>query len=247
MKRTAVAAVFLAAAVGLADSTSVPGQKGVTPMKMIENITWLGQSTVRIKAAGKTIYIDPYQISKREPADIILVTHAHADHLSLKDIAKLATGETVFVAPRDCASKIQTTRKTDVCILKPGEDTQIGDIRIEATYAYNVVKTKFHPRKNNWVGYILTVDGVRIYHAGDTERIPEMTSMSCDIAMLPLGQTYTMNSVADAAAAAVDVNAKIAIPIHYGMYEGKLEDAEEFKRLLEGKVKVVIKEHAAMP
>jgi L-ascorbate metabolism protein UlaG (beta-lactamase superfamily) len=106
---------------------------------------------------------------------------------------------------------------------------------------YNVVKTNFHPNQNNWVGYIITVDRVRIYHAGDTERIPEMMTFSRDIAMLPLGQTYTMNSVEDAAKAAIDVKAKTAIPIHYDMYEGAKADAEMFKKLQEGMVTVVIK------
>jgi L-ascorbate metabolism protein UlaG (beta-lactamase superfamily) len=106
--------------------------------------------------------------------------------------------------------------------------------------AYNVVKTNYHPKGNKWVGYILTIDGVKIYHAGDTERIPEMQEFTCDIVMLPLGQTYTMNSVEEAAEATLDVQAKIAIPIHYGMYEGTVEDAKKFQELLKNKVQVVI-------
>ncbi|MCK4836639.1 MAG: MBL fold metallo-hydrolase, partial [Candidatus Aminicenantes bacterium] len=97
-------------------------------------------------------------------------------------------------------------------------------------------------KENQWVGYILTIDGIRIYHAGDTERIPEMKNFSCDIALLPLGQTYTMNSVKEAAEAAIDVKAKIAIPIHYGLYEGKTQDAVEFQNILKDKIKVIIKE-----
>jgi L-ascorbate metabolism protein UlaG (beta-lactamase superfamily) len=105
-----------------------------------------------------------------------------------------------------------------------------------------VVKTNYHPKENNWIGYIIDVDGVLVYHAGDTERIPEMRNMIVDIALLPLGQTYTMNSVEEAAEAAIDINPSIAVPIHYGMYEGSVEDALKFKELLAGKVEVVILE-----
>jgi L-ascorbate metabolism protein UlaG (beta-lactamase superfamily) len=118
----------------------------------------------------------------------------------------------------------------------------IDGILIEAVPAYNIVKTNFHPKANNWVGYILTIDKIRIYHTGDTERIPEMKNMACDIILLPLGQTYTMNSVEEAAEATLDVKAKIAIPIHFGLYEGKAEDAQKFQALLKVKVKVIIKQ-----
>ncbi|MBU1063196.1 MBL fold metallo-hydrolase, partial [bacterium] len=99
----------------------------------------------------------------------------------------------------------------------------------------------FHPKSKNYLGYVLTIDGVRVYHAGDTERIPEMQQFDCDIALLPLGQKYTMNSVYEAANSALDVKAKIAIPIHYDMFEGKLSDADAFQEILKGKVKVIIK------
>lgn len=102
-------------------------------------------------------------------------------------------------------------------------------------------KINYHPKKNKWVGYILTIEDNNVYHAGDTERIPEMKDIVCDIALLPLGQTYTMNSVEDAAEAAIDVKAKIAIPFHYGLYKGTEEDSVKFRKLLKDKVEVVIK------
>ena len=126
-------------------------------------------------------------------------------------------------------------------MLKPGAQKIVAGVKVEAVPAYNVVKTNFHPKSNNWVGFVITISNVKIYHAGDTERIPEMKDIECDIALLPLGQTYTMNSVKDAADAAIDVKARIAIPIHYGLYEGKEEDARKFKELLAGKVDVIIK------
>jgi len=212
-----------------------------TPEEMVKNIHWLGQATVKIKAGDKVIYIDPYQIKTKDQADLILVTHGHRDHLSFADIGKVRTEKTTFVAPQDCAKEIKAKFKNPVVVLKPGQSRNVHNILVEAVPAYNVVKTEFHPKSNQWVGYILLLKGVKIYHAGDTERLPEMKTFSCDIALFPLGQTYTMNSVKDAAEAALDVKAKIAIPIHYGLYEGKVEDANQFKKLLKDKIKVIIK------
>ena len=208
---------------------------------MVNNIHWLGQAAVKIAAAGKVIYIDPYQIEKEDQADIILITHGHSDHLSPGDIKKIITDNSIIIAPDNCMGKLEDFDVRETKSIQPGQSFSVGDINISAVPAYNVVKTNFHPKSNNWVGYIVTVEGIKIYHAGDTERIPEMKDIECDIAMLPLGQTYTMNSVKEAADAAIDVKASIAIPIHYGLYEGKEDDAIEFKKLLEGKVDVVIK------
>ncbi len=208
---------------------------------MVNNIHWLGQAAVKITAAGKIIYIDPYQISRQDQADIILITHGHSDHLSPGDIKKIITKNSIIIAPDNCTEKLEDLDVREIKSIRPGESVSLGDMQISAVPAYNVVKTNFHPKSNNWVGYIITVEGIKIYHAGDTERIPEMKDIDCDIAMLPLGQTYTMNSVRDAADAAVDVKARIAIPIHYGLYEGKETDANEFRKLLEGKVEVVVK------
>jgi len=216
--------------------------KGDNPMEMVKNIQWLGQSAVKITAGEKIIYIDPFHIMQSDKADIILITHSHSDHFSPSDIKKIATEDTVIIATKDCSSKLAGIENARILESEPGFKTSVNDIRIEAVPAYNVIKTNFHPKANKWVGYIITVDGVRIYHAGDTERIPEMKTFECDIAMLPLGQTYTMNSVREAADAACDVKAKIAIPIHYGMYEGTSADAEKFKDLLKDKVNVVIKQ-----
>lgn len=208
---------------------------------MVNNIHWFGQAAVKINAAGKVIYIDPYQIEKEDQADIILITHGHSDHLSPGDIKKIITDNSIIIAPDNCMGKLEDFDVRETKSIQPGQSLSVGDINISAVPAYNVVKTNFHPKSNNWVGYIVTVEGIKIYHAGDTERIPEMKDIECDIAMLPLGQTYTMNSVKEAADAAIDVKASIAIPIHYGLYEGKEDDAVEFKKLLEGKVDVVIK------
>ena len=122
------------------------------------------------------------------------------------------------------------------------ELTQWKGIAIKAVPAYNLTKTDKHPKEKKWVGYVLNFGHVTLYHAGDTERIPEMKNVNCDIILLPLGQTYTMNTINDAVKAVIDTNASVAIPIHFGMYEGKSEDAENFKKLLEEKVEVIIPE-----
>lgn len=222
-------------------NTIIYSKENIT-MEMVKNIHWLGQAAVKITVSGKTIYIDPYQIKVKDEADIILITHSHGDHLSPKDIDMIITEKTIIVAPGDCLAELKNITPEKTIISEPGMSKQVDNILIEAVPAYNVVKTNFHPKENRWVGYILTINGIKIYHAGDTERIPEMKNFSCDIALLPLGQTYTMNSVKEATQAAIDVNAKVAIPIHYGLYEGKAQDAVEFKKILNGIVKVIIKE-----
>lgn len=211
-------------------------------MKMVDNIHWLGQAAVKITALDKTIYIDPFQINDTDPADIILITHSHGDHLSPGDIKKISHSHTTIIAPRDCRAKIEGLPAGKILTSAPGFQTELEEIHIQAVPAYNLKKTNFHPKENGWVGYVLTIGDHTVYHAGDTERIPEMKDIRCDVALLPLGQTYTMNSVQEAADAALDVKAEVAIPIHYGMYEGTDQDAERFKYLLKEKIKVIIKE-----
>ncbi|GAK49847.1 metal dependent hydrolase [Candidatus Moduliflexus flocculans] len=228
-----IAGILMCASFALAAST---------PEQMAEKIHWFGQATVKIEMDGKSLYVDPLQLEKDDPADFIFITHAHEDHFSPNDIRKVMKDTTVFFAPKDVAETLQKQfEKATVIAVEPGMKREQDGFTVEVVPAYNVVKTKFHPKANNWVGYIFTTDGVRIYHSGDTERIPEMKEIACDIALLPLGQTYTMNSVQEAADAALDVKAKIAIPIHYGLYEGKTEDADAFAALLKDKMMVVIK------
>ena len=205
--------------------------------EMVENIHWIQQSCFRIEGCKYKIYTDPLAITQTDAANLILISHAHGDHYSPDDISKLTGPNTIIIAPADC----NYTGTAKWIVLKPGEVYNSKCIKIKAVPAYNITKTQFHPKSNNWVGYLITINGVTIYHAGDTERIPEMKDFNCDIALLPLGQTYTMNSVADAAESAKDVHAKVAIPMHYGFYEGTDADAQTFKELLAGKINVVIK------
>lgn len=193
---------------------------GTTPDEIIKNIKWFGQSALKINTGKISIYIDPYQLKKTDKADIILITHDHSDHYSKQDIEKLKTENQIIIAPFDINGKN--------ILLLPGKFTTVQGIKIEAVPAYNIKKTRYHPKSKNYVGYILTINGIRIYAAGDTEKIPEMDNIKCDIVFLPLGQTYTMNSVQEAIDSAIAVKAKIAIPYHFGLAEGTLDDAKLF-------------------
>lgn len=203
---------------------------------MIEKIHWLGHDTFKIEGE-MVIYTDPYQIKQRDTAGIVLITHEHFDHCSPEDVQKLSTKDTTVVSPADCASKLGGKVK----IVKVGDSFSLGGMQIEVVPAYNVNKT-FHPKKKGWVGYIITTRGTRIYLAGDTDRIPEMKNLGkIDIALLPVSGTYVMTAREAAEAALQDIKPSIAVPMHYGSVVGSRKDAEEFQRLLEGKIRVVIK------
>ena len=200
-----------------------------------EKVVWLGHDAFRIDAS-KTIYIDPFQIGPGPEADIILITHEHFDHCSPDDVAKVQKTGTVIVTEKDSVAKLSG----DVREVKPGESLTVDGVKIEAVPSYNTDKD-FHPKANGWLGFIVEVDGVRIYHAGDTDVIPEMKELSVDIALIPVSGTYVMTSE-QAVKAALDINPKLAIPMHYGAIVGGEEDAKSFKAALEGKIEVVILE-----
>ena len=219
----------------------IPEKEIITFARSIE---WFGQSGIKINNGKQIIYIDPFRIKNSDQADIIFITHDHKDHLDPPSISKLQTDSTIIVAPLSCRDQINDLGISKKIFLSPWDSTKIAGIPVKAVPAYNIDKAQFHPKSKNYLGYILTIDGIELYHAGDTERIPEMQQFRCDIALLPLGQKYTMNSVYDAANAALDVKAKVAIPIHYGLFEGSPADAVMFQRLLRDKVKVIIKSAA---
>lgn len=200
---------------------------------MLENMKWLGHDTFRIEAGGKVIYTDPFRLEGKQPkADLILITHEHYDHCSPEDVAKIAGDGTVIVAPGDCAGKLEG----NVHRVRPGDTLTEQGIRIEAVPSYNTNKN-FHPRSNNWVGYIFTVEGQRIYIAGDTDHIPEMKDFRCDIALIPVSGTYVMTAE-EAVKAAQDIKPKVAVPMHYGSIVGSESDAEKFKKLYKGETHI---------
>ncbi len=201
---------------------------------MLENITWLGHDAFKI-AASKIIYLDPFELAgDLEPADVICITHEHYDHCSPEDVAKIRRQDTVLVAPQSCKAKL----RGDIRLVKAGDTVEIDDLTIEAIPAYNVNK-EFHPREAGGLGYVLTVDDTRIYHAGDTDPIPEMEGLKVDIAFLPVSGVYVATAD-EAVEAANKVGPKIVIPMHYGSIVGSRADAERFKELWPGQV--VIKE-----
>ncbi len=200
-----------------------------------DKIVWLGHDGFRIDAE-KTVYFDPYQIEGGPVADLILISHEHFDHCSPEDVAKIQGPETVIVTEKDSAKKLTG----DIRILKPGEILDLGDVKIEAVPSYNTDKD-FHPRKNGWLGFIVELEGVKVYHAGDADFIPEMKDFDVDIALLPVSGTYVMTAD-QAVKAALAINPKLAIPMHYGAIVGDVADALNFKKELEGKVEVSILE-----
>lgn len=191
--------------------------------KVLKKIHWLGHDAFRIDA-DKVIYIDPYQLAAGEPkADIILITHDHFDHYSPDDVQKLLKPGTMVVSIAAVTKKV---RGAAVQTVKPGDKVTVQGIDIEAVPAYNVDK-QFHPKSAGHVGFIVTIDGVRIYHAGDTDFIPEMKGFRVDIALLPVSGTYVMTAE-EAVQAAGAIKPKLAIPMHYGAIVGGLSDAQRF-------------------
>jgi L-ascorbate metabolism protein UlaG (beta-lactamase superfamily) len=204
-------------------------------------IDFLGHSgfLVCIKSNGnsKRIFIDPYNISEnstREKADLILITHSHYDHCSIKDIQRIVKQGTKIIIPADVQSKITKIENIEMQVIEVGDELEIGNVRIQGMAAYNIGKD-FHTKKDNFLGYLIKSSGVIIYYAGDTDKIPEMEKLTGHgkegnnfIALLPVsGETVmTANEAADAAEL---INPDIAIPMHYGAgVVGTLEDAQLF-------------------
>lgn len=197
---------------------------------MVEHVHWLGHDTFRVDGPT-TIYFDPYQLGEGLPqADVILISHEHHDHCSPEDIAKIQGDETIIVTVASAADQLEG----DVRIIGPGDTIQVKGIEVEAVPAYNVNKFRspgqpFHPREAGHVGFVITVGGTRIYHAGDTDFIPEMAELQeIDIALLPVSGTYVM-TVDEAVEAAEAIQPGLAIPMHVGRGIGSLASAEAFK------------------
>jgi L-ascorbate metabolism protein UlaG (beta-lactamase superfamily) len=196
---------------------------------------WLGHDGYRIVASGKTIYIDPYQLSKaqqgRNDADIVLITHNHYDHLSMDDLKQVVGKKTDIIAAKECAEQLRPLGLA-VNAVAPGDRVTVQGVQVETVAAYNTNK-KFHPKADKKVGYVMTLNGIRVYHAGDSDDIPEMSQVHPDIALVPVSGTYVMT--ADEAAKAVDEKIKpkmLAIPMHYASIVGSKKDAARFKELV---------------
>ncbi len=197
-----------------------------------EFIEWLGHASFVFEENGKTVYIDPFRLKDRSrKADIILITHSHFDHFNMEDITAIAKPSTVIFAPKDSAEKLKGYKVTAV---SPGKKYDAEGMHIETVPAYNVVKERLdkHPKENGWVGYVISTNGKHIYHAGDTDEVPDMKNIKADLALLPMGGTYTMN-VDEVIIAAGHISAVHVAPIHYRNLLGEKGSEEAEKKFLE--------------
>ena len=207
---------------------------------MLENIEVLCHSSIRI-SKEKVIYIDPFKINKNyNDADIIFITHDHYDHYSEEDIDKVIKEDTTIVISKDLLKKLlkKGINKNAIIVAEPNKEYETQGINFNTIPAYNINK-KFHPKENNWLGYIITINNVKYYVAGDTDITDENRKVKCDVAFVPVGGTYTMD-FKEAARLINEIKPKIAVPIHYGSIVGTEQDARNFINLLNSEIKGVI-------
>lgn len=214
----------------------------VASARVVGRLYAMLQATVKIEVAGgPVIYIDPTDTTlTTADADFIFLTHNHGDHQSTAVINRIRKSTTVIVSSPPGAPALRTAYPTaTIHSVTPGDKLPLAGVTAEMVPMYNIVRNN-HPRAMNFVGYVLDIGGLRIYHAGDTERVPEMKTFATDVALLPLGQTFTMVTVQDAVDAALDVKARIAIPIHWGNAEGTRADAEFFVAQLASRMTTMV-------
>ncbi len=204
----------------------------------MEKIKWLGHASFKL-SGRRIIYIDPWKIQEEEKADIILISHSHYDHFSLEDIKKITSQETDILMTPDCQSKLREVLGK-VTLIEPRKKYNIKNVLIETTPSYNLNK-KFHPKENDWVGFIINHNNSRIFYAGDTDNIPEIKNIKVDVALIPVSGTYVMN-YKEAANLVNEMKPKIAIPYHYGDIVGTEQDALKFKKLAKIQVEILTKE-----
>jgi L-ascorbate metabolism protein UlaG (beta-lactamase superfamily) len=198
---------------------------------MLDAFTWYKQSAFRFKGEKLALYIDPWGLEgDLPPADLLLITHAHGDHYSKDDIGRIKTNKTVVVAPADIAKELSGNVKT----IKPGDRIEAAGVRIEAVPAYNIDPARLdkHPKENNWVGYVMELAGHTYYHAGDTDRLPELERVRTDVAFVPIGNGGFVMTLDEAVGLVKAMKPKIAVPMHYGFFPGVgvASDGERFKK-----------------
>ena len=209
---------------------------------MTENIRVLTHSSIRIQSGDTVLYVDPYKVSGRpQDADYVFITHDHFDHFSPEDIEKVSCDKTVLVVPEKMRDKVlqEADETRGIIPVKPDSPYDINGFSFETVPAYNRLKP-FHPKTAGWVGYIFCLDGKRIYVAGDTDATPDARKVQCDVALVPVGGTYTMNA-SQAAELVNTIRPAAAIPTHYGSVAGSAADAESFQEKVDPAVHVEIK------
>ena len=197
-------------------------------------VHWLGHDSFVLQGS-RTVVLDPFKAKGDYRADVLLISHEHFDHLSEDDVRRFSDKGTVMVAPQQCEGPLRGFAN-DKRIVEPWQTLDFGGVKVETIPAYNLNKFRepgkaFHPKEDRKVGYLVTVDGVRFYHAGDTDGIEEMKSINADVAFLPVSGTYVMTAE-EAAEAAGSMKAKVVVPMHINKLVGTMADAERFKKLV---------------
>ena len=210
---------------------------------MLENISIIHHSSIKFSDNIK-IYFDPYEINENNnDADIIFITHSHYDHYSENDIKKIYNANTKFIIPKDLEKELLNLgiKKENIITVVPCNNYNVLDISFKTIPAYNINKP-FHPKENNWVGYLINYNNFTYYIAGDTDITEDNKLIKCDVAFLPIGGKYTMN-YKEAAELTNIIKPKIVVPIHYGLIVGTTEDAIEFSKLINKDItcKILIK------
>ena len=209
---------------------------------MINRIRVFKQNHVRIISEGREIHVDPFQTDEAaNSADVIFITHDHYDHFSVKDVERTANQNTVLVVPENMRGKAEAAGKyvKKIVTVAPGGSYVIDGLEFETVPAYNIGKP-FHPKSAGWVGYILKTEGKRIYVAGDTDATEEAMSVKCDIALVPVGGTYTMDA-GQAAKLVNTIKPEFAVPVHYGGVVGRKKDGLDFQKAVDKDIQVVLK------
>ena len=199
---------------------------------MLENIRVFTQNSIKI-SNNKVIYIDPYTIDKNyNDADVIFLTHDHYDHFSKDDIQKIKKESTNYVVPKKMYNDVLKlgVAKENILTVIPNECYEIFGIKFKTVPSYNVNKS-FHPKENNWVGYILNIDDYRYYISGDTDVVEEIKNIKCDVAFVPIGGYFTMEYV-EAAEYINGIKPKIVVPVHFGTIVGDKGYGLKFEKLL---------------
>jgi L-ascorbate metabolism protein UlaG (beta-lactamase superfamily) len=200
---------------------------------ILNKLHWLGHAAFRLDGE-MVIYFDPFELKGGPKADLILVSHDHYDHYSPDDMNKIRKEGTIILTNGSTKEKIGA----GAVALKAGDTWKSKGVEVRAVPAYNPHK-QFHVKEAGGLGFIVTIEGVNIYHTGDSDFIPEMNQIETDIALIPVSGTYVMDAT-EGVQAALAIRPQIAIPMHYGSFIGTLDDAQKFKKMLEGKVEVVI-------
>jgi L-ascorbate metabolism protein UlaG (beta-lactamase superfamily) len=206
--------------------------------EIVNRLHWLGHDSFRLDGPP-VIYFDPWKLKGKLPvADLVLVSHEHTDHCSPRDVKKISGPDTIILAPSGAAAKLARART-----LSPGDYIEVADVGVKAVPAYNINKFRapgepFHPKEAGHIGYVVTIQGVRLYFAGDTDHIPEMEDITCDIALLPVSGTYVMTAE-EAVEAAKTLEPQIVVPMHYGAGIGTANDGVKFANLYDGRTEIL--------